>query len=80
MDKSAFLREVRMIEFSNRWLWQFIRPFVRSNLARRCENCVIPDSYRSIGADGLCRDCREMRPEDSWVADAEFNPSQEVEE
>lgn len=63
MEPSAFLREVQMIEFTNRWLWRFIRPFVKRQLVRRCANCVIPESYTPLGEDELCADCRELTPE-----------------
>ena len=59
MSRQAFVREVNRIEFTNKWLWRWLRPVVGGQLARRCRHCVIPESYRAIGADGLCDACRQ---------------------
>ena len=54
--------EAKFIEFTAQHLWKFCRPFVSRHLARRCQKCVLPESFSPLDVDGVCEVCRSHTP------------------
>lgn len=62
MTPSTFASEVRLVEFTARYLWGALGPVLGANLAQRCRQCVLPETYTELGTDGLCSQCRDYQP------------------
>ena len=57
MKKDSFSSEVRFVEFTARYLWKTLRPFVGKHLSKRCSRCVLSERYVNLNVNGVCEEC-----------------------
>ncbi|NNM00151.1 MAG: hypothetical protein HKO62_05330 [Gammaproteobacteria bacterium] len=50
--------EVEITEFTARFLWRGLRPFVASHLSKRCNRCILSERYVTLDDEGVCSECR----------------------
>lgn len=59
MESKTHSLEVSLVEFTARYLWKAIRPFVSRHLSKRCTVCILPETYAPLNELGVCGECEK---------------------
>lgn len=59
MSRNTHAIEIALTEFTARFLWRYLRPFVRRYLSRRCCRCILSECYSPLDESGRCAVCAE---------------------